>query len=178
VVVGPDHVAGTDDRGTSAVGVEDAALAHGLQPAVRRHVDRLRRLVGERREPRSLVARLREVGVDGDRRDVDVAVDRVAEQLRRVADEARQVAGDVHARVPGPTREHAEPAVAVGEHVLDVGEQPRTGAAAVEEGQPVPAREGRFDERAADELGAAEDEDLHTSSATPARRRSTSSSVL
>ena len=71
-----------------------------------------------------------------------------------------------------------EAAVAVAEDVLDLGEEPGVRPAAMEERQLVARGERRLDERTADELGAAEDEDPHTSSATPARRRSTSSSVL
>ena len=71
-----------------------------------------------------------------------------------------------------------EAAVAVAEHVLDLREEAGIRPAPVEQRELVAGGERRLDERAADELGAAENEDPHSSSATPARRRSTSSSVL
>ena len=74
--------------------------------------------------------------------------------------------------------EGAEAAVAVAEHVLDLREKAGIREAAVEERQLVAGLERCLDESAPDELRAAEDEDLHSSSVTPASRRSTSSSVL
>ena len=52
-------------------------------------------------------------------------------------------------------------------HVLDLREDAGVRAAAMEQRQLVARGERRLDERPADELGAAENEDLHTSSATP-----------
>ena len=72
----------------------------------------------------------------------------------------------------------AEAAVAVAEHVLGLGEEVGIRHPSMEERDLVAGGERRLDERAPDELRAAEDEDLHRSSATPASRRSTSSSVL
>ena len=74
--------------------------------------------------------------------------------------------------------ERTEAAVPVAEDVLGLGKEAGVRLAAVEERQLVARGERRLDDRAADELRAAENEDLHRSSATPARRRSTSSSVL
>ena len=153
-------------------------LAQHLQPAVGAAADLLRRLVLQRRERPVLVLWRGEAGVDGDRRDEDVSLDAVAQRTRGVADEPRDVARHVEAGVPAAAVERAEAAVAVADDVLDLREDPGVRAAAVEQRRLVAGSERRLDERAADELGAAENEDLHTSSATPARRRSTSSSVL
>ena len=125
MVVRPDHEPGSDDRRPLAEGRGDRALAERLQRSVGPAADLLGRLVLDRRERAALVARDGEVGVDRDRRDVDVALDAVAQRGGGVADEAGHVPGDVDARVPGSAVEGGEAAVAVAEHVLGLGEEAR-----------------------------------------------------
>ncbi len=178
VVVGPDHVPGSHDRRTLAEDFCHPLLAERLQRPVRAAADLLGRLVLERSERAGLVHRRSEAGVDGDRRDVDVARDAVAQVRGGVADQPRHVARDVDARVPVATVERRETTVPIAEDVLGLRKETGVRLAAVEQRQLVARRERRLDDRAADELRATEHEDLHSSSATPPRRRSTSSSVL
>ena len=175
---GPITNPGPHDRRPLTEHIGHDPLAEHLQPAVGAAVDLLRRLVLQPGKSPVLVLRSGKAGVDGDRRDEEVPADPVAQCGRGIADEPRDVARDVEAGVPAAAVEGAEASVAIADHVLDLREDPGVRPTAVEERQLVAGSERRFDERPADELRAAENEDLHTSSATPTRRRSTSSSVL
>jgi len=103
---------------------------------------------------------------------------RLFEQARAVAHDAREVARRVDDRVPFPSEQPVEPAVAIAADARQLRVQVGARRAAVEERHLVAALERCVDDRAADELRATEEQESHTSSATPASRRSTSSAVL
>src|SRR5439155_11449526 len=104
--------------------------------------------------------------VDGDARDVEVVVDSAGQSLGGGADDARDVATGVDDRVPRSAFEGREVPFAIAAELLGLGEELGVRLPAVEEGDLVPARQGRFDCRAAEELRSAEDEELHRSNAT------------
>jgi hypothetical protein len=116
------------------------------------------------------------VGVHGDARDVDVAVDVPAQRVDGKADDARDERGDVDHGVPVGASKSLEGLSAVAADLLRLGEELRVRAAAVEQRQLVSALERVFDQNAAEEARAAEDQQLHDASAWS--RRSTSSGVL
>jgi hypothetical protein len=113
-----------------------------------------------------------EVGVHGTRRDEEVV--RRVDEVDGLTDDARQIAGDVDDGVPRSSFERLEVAVSVSVEPLDVREQLGVRLPAVEERDVVPAREGRVDNCAAEELRPAEDQKSDNASS----RRSTSPSVL
>src|SRR5690606_23476621 len=94
--------------------------------------------------------------------------DRVLQQLGRVLDLAGVVAGRVDNDVPFAPLERAQVLLRVlglrrppplPDQRLDVGEQLRVAAPAVEQGQHVPAGPRRLDDRRPEEAGPAEDQD-------------------
>jgi hypothetical protein len=98
----------------------------------------------------------------------------VAERLDRLADDPRHVPARVDDRVERAAAKRAEVAVAIAAQLLDLGEEVRVRQAAVEQRDVVAARERALDDRAAEELRAAEDQSSDSASST----RSTSASVL
>ena len=116
--------------------------------------------------------------VHRDAGDEDVVADRAGEELRRVAHEPREVPGRVHDGFPFATPERVEPAVTITGDPLDVRVEVRVRRPAVEEGHLVTRVDRRVDHGATEELGTAEQEESHVSSAMAARSRSTSSAVL
>jgi hypothetical protein len=113
-----------------------------------------------------------EVGVDRPRRDEQVV--RRIDRLDGLADDSREVTGDVDDCVPAAPLQRLEVAVAIAAQLLDLREELRIRLSAVEQRQLVIAREGAFDDRAAEELRAAEDQKSQSASS----RRSTSPAVL
>ena len=85
----------------------------------------------------------------------------VAERADRLLHDPRHVAARVDDRVEVAALERGEVAVAVAAQPLHVGEEVGLRLAAVEQRDVVPARERDVDDVPAQELGAAEDEDLH-----------------
>ena len=159
-VVRADDQAGSDDQRALAEDALDLRLGESLQRSVVRGVGR--QLVQRQRAELGGRARLgragREVGVDGDTRDEDVAA-RVAELLRRRAHVRRDVAGGVDDGVPAATREQGEVSLAVALQLLDLREELGVRLPAVEERQLVPAGERGLGGRPAEELGAADDQE-------------------
>src|SRR5262249_25510533 len=102
----------------------------------------------------------RVVAVHRDRRHERVVRD-VTERVDRRADDPWYVAARVDDRVEAPSGECAEVAVAVADELLGLGKELRAGVAAVEECDLVSARECLRDDVPAEELRAAEDEQLH-----------------
>ncbi len=158
-----------------AYGVFAQHLEGAVVPVVRKQsVDRS---VAELREVALFVDGRAEVGVGRDARDeaVEAGSD---ERLGGGADDVWHVPARVDHRVPSSAPERGEVAFSVPGELLDLGVQVRVRAAAVEERQLVAPGESRVRKRTPDEPRTAEDEQLHVSSASPARSRSTSSSVL
>jgi hypothetical protein len=156
----------------------DLGLAERLQRAVVGEVGR--QLAGGRvaevGDGAVLARPGREVGVDRDGRDEDVAAG-VAQLLGEPSDAGGEVAGRVDDDVPRAAGERREVGRPVAAQVLGLGEEPRVRRPAVEERQLVPARERVLGDGAAEELRPAEDQDAQ-SSPSAASRRSTSAAVL
>ena len=172
-----DDQARPDARRPAGECVLDRLLAERLERAVVAR-DLLRAGLGELRERRGLVDDVGEGCVDRDARHEHVVADRTGEQLCARADHAREVSGRVDDGVPLAPTEPVEPAVSIARDALELGVELGVRAAAVEEGELVAALERGVDHRAPEELRPTEQEELHTSSATPASSRSTSSAVL
>ena len=86
----------------------------------------------------------------------------VAERVERLGDDAGDVAARVDDGVEVSAAERGEVAVAVATELFDGRKQLGARLAAVEQRHVVAACEGHIDGVAAQELGAAEDENLHT----------------
>jgi hypothetical protein len=99
---------------------------------------------------------------------------RVAQQVDRLRDDARDLAAGVDDRVPPAPAQCIELPVAIAAQLLDVGVEPRVRLAPGEQRQLVAARERGIDDRAAEKLRPAEDQKPDRASS----RRSTSAAVL
>ena len=110
-------------------------------------------------------------GVDGHARDEHVPARPVAEGLGRAPGDRRVVAGHVDDRVERAAVERGQVFGAVADDRLHARVEVGVGLAAVEQRDRVAAAERGFDDGAARELGAAEDEDLHSPMLAHRRRR-------
>ena len=100
------------------------------------------------------------VRVHRPRGDEDVALAGVLEQTGAELDPARVGGRIVDHHVPSASFQGGQVPVAVADQLLEPREEVRVGAAPVEEGDFVAARQGVLDLMGADEAGAAQDEDL------------------
>ena len=159
-IVRPNDQTRPDDQRALSEHALDLRLRERLQGAVVGGVGRelVERQVAEVGRRARLGRAGREVGVDGDARDEDVAAG-VAQLLRRRTHVRRDVAGRVDDCVPRPPGEQREVALPVAVHLLDLREEVGVRLAAVEERQLVPAGERRLGRRPAEELRPAEDQD-------------------
>jgi hypothetical protein len=96
------------------------------------------------------------------------------DRLDGLADDTRQVTRDVDGGVPASSAQRLEAAVAIPAQLLDAGEEVGIRLPPVEERQLVASRERRLDDRPAEELRAAEDQNSQSASSS----RSTSPAVL
>jgi hypothetical protein len=87
----------------------------------------------------------------------------VLQQLGRLPNDARNIARDIDHPVEGAVVQCTQAPVPVTVDLIDALEDARIRVAAVEQGYPVPACDGALHEVAADELGAAEDQEMHLS---------------
>ena len=87
----------------------------------------------------------------------------------------RDVAGGVEHGVPPAALERREPAVAVAVQLLDLRKESGVRLAAVESGHLVPAGERGLDQRVAEELRAADQEQLQASGLTTSPHTKTDS---
>ena len=144
-------------------------LAQRLQAAVAAAVDGFGGGVGQHLQ-RGVFARagFGKPGVDADARHQQVALDPPRQALRQAAHLARHVGAGVDDHVPAALRQRGEVAVAVGDAVLGLREQPGPAAAAVQQRHRVPGGQGLVDDVAPEETGSADDETTH---ARHAKRR-------
>src|SRR5262249_4269145 len=101
--------------------------------------------------------------IDRHRRDEGVVAD-VTERVDRLEHNPRNVAGRVDHGVEAAAGERAEGGVTVAWQLLEFREELGSRPASVEQHHVMAAYEGGFDQVTAEELGAAEHEDLHTPS--------------
>lgn len=167
-----DH-AGANDRGAIAQGLPHGPLAEHLEPAVGFARDHLDRRIIELHEaldvPALAGARLGAAWVDRDRGHEQVLVGVLGQQLARGPHDPGRVAAHVDDRVeafPGVEQllDLVQPAalarIAVASQAAD-GRRQLVGFGSVQDGDGVTGVGGLLDERAAAELGATEDEDVH-----------------
>src|SRR5581483_5361557 len=163
-VVRADDQARPDEERSLAERRTHLLLAQGLQRAVVGVV--VQQPVGwcaaELRRGVVLRPRLAVVGVVRDARDERVALGSAREQLRRLADDAGNVARRVDDGVPTPAAEGVEAPLAVAAQLLDLGEELGARQPAVERRHGVAALERRLDHRAAEEPRPAQQEQLHS----------------
>jgi len=156
----PDVLVRTDDHARARV--QDAAGQRRLERALARGLERPVLALGPPMDGRGLVDRRGgpvAVGRAGGHE--AVVADRVREQLRGGADVLGLEAAGVDHRVPLAAAQRREVARAVAQQVLRLREQVRAVDAAMEERDRVPARERLGDHGAAEEDGAADDEQAH-----------------
>ena len=146
-VFGPDDQARPHHGDLSGHRRLGRLLRQGLQGAVGPAVDLLgRRVVDRGHRGRLIGPGLAQVGIDGDRRDVDVVPDVRAQHGRRLLHPARDVGRGVDDRVPLAALEGLQVVlVAVAVELLQVGEQARPGLAAIEQRDLVPPPDRRLD---------------------------------
>ena len=108
------------------------------------------------------------LGIDGDAGDEHVMLDGICEELGRGTNDVRDVARRIDDCVPAPALEHGEVALAVSAQLLGLGEELGVRLAPVEEGHLVAAGERVLDRGPPEELGPAEDEQLHSGKVSPA----------
>jgi len=96
--------------------------------------------------------------VNRDAGDKGVVIDRIRQQLGRGAHHTRHVAGRIDNRIPAPPTQHIQTPIAITVQLLDRRKQLRIMLAAIEQCDLMAVRECCFDQVAAEEDRAAEDE--------------------
>jgi len=177
-VIGLARGLGLQDDAIAAV-LGRTPLADQADRRLRAIAERLQRTVGpapivlrlvlEPRHGGVLVdARPREVGVDRDGGDEQIAVDPSLQELRRLPDDPRHEATRIEHRVPLSVRERVQAAVPITAQPLRLGEQLRRRATAIEQSHLVPASERNLDDVPAEKLRPTQNENAHDRDATPA----------